>query len=105
MKVEFGKGIKTLKKDSTMKKSRFTEKQILQVLRELEGGMPAAELSRKHGVSNATIYNWRAKYGGMTESELKKLRQLQEENHRLKRMYADLSIDHEILKDVIAKKL
>lgn len=88
-----------------MKKSRFTEKQIFQVLRELEAGIPAAELSRKNGVSNATIYNWRSKYGGMTESELKRLRQLQEENHRLKRMYADLSIDHEILKDVIAKKL
>ncbi len=88
-----------------MKKSRFTEKQILQVLKELEGGTSVAELTRQHGVSNGTIYNWRAKYAGMTESELKRLRQLEEENHRLKRMYAELSMDHAILKDVITKKL
>lgn len=88
-----------------MKKSRFTEKQILQVLQELETGISAIEISRKYGISNATIYNWRAKYAGMAESDLRKLRKLEEENHRLKRMYADLCIDHEILKDVIAKKL
>lgn len=88
-----------------MKKSRFTEKQILQVLQELETGISAIEISRKYGVSNATIYNWRSKYAGMTESDLRKLRQLEEENHRLKRMYAELCIDHEILKDVVAKKL
>lgn len=88
-----------------MKKSRFTEKQILQVLQELETGISAIEISRKYGVSNATIYNWRTKYAGMTESDLRKLRQLEEENHRLKRMYAELCIDHEILKDVVAKKL
>ena len=88
-----------------MKKSRFTEKQILQVVRELEAGVSVADLCRKHGLSSATIYNWRTKYAGMTEAELKKLRKLEEENHRLKRMYAELSIDHEILKDVIAKKL
>lgn len=88
-----------------MKKSRFTEHQILQAVRELEAGIAAAEISRKLGVSNATIYNWRAKYGGMTESDLKRLRQLEEENRRLKRMYADLSMDHAILKDVLEKKL
>lgn len=88
-----------------MKKSRFTEKQILTALKEFEAGVPATELTRKYGISNATIYNWRAKYGGMVESDLKKLRQLEEENRRLKRMYADLSMDHEILKDVLAKKL
>lgn len=88
-----------------MKKTRFTEKQILQVLKEFEGGIPATELTRQHGISNATIYNWRAKYAEMTESELKRLRQLEEENHRLKKMYAELSMDHAILKDVIAKKL
>ena len=88
-----------------MKKTRFTENQILQVLKELESGISAIDLSRKHGISNATIYNWRSKYTGMTESELKRLRQLDEENKRLKRMYAELSIDHEILKDVVAKKL
>ena len=88
-----------------MKQSRFTEKQIMSVLKEQEAGIPVEELSRKHGISSATIYNWRTKFGGMTESELKRLRQLEEENHRLKRMYAELSIDHEILKDVVAKKL
>jgi len=88
-----------------MKKSRFTEKQVLEVLKELESGVAAADLCRKHGVSQATIYNWRTKFAGMTESELKKLRQLEQENSRLKRMYAELSIDHKILKDVIEKKL
>jgi len=88
-----------------MKQSRFTEKQIMSVLKEQEAGISVEELSRKHGISSATIYNWRTKFGGMTESELRRLRQLEEENHRLKRMYADLSIDHEILKDVVAKKL
>ena len=88
-----------------MKKTRFTEKQILQALQELEAGISVTETSRKYGVSNATIYNWRSKYAGMTESDLRKLRSLEEENYRLKRMYADLCIDHEILKDVIAKKL
>ena len=88
-----------------MKKSRFTEHQIFGVLKEFESGIPVTELTRKYGISNATIYNWRAKYGGMTESDLKQLRHLEEENRRLKRMYADLSIDHAILKDVIEKKL
>ncbi len=88
-----------------MKKSRFTEKQILQVLQDVEAGISVPEVGRKHGISNASIYNWRTKYAGMTESELKKLRRLEEENHRLKRMYAELSMDHEILKDVVAKKL
>lgn len=88
-----------------MKKSRFTEKQILAVLREFESGLSVAELTRKYGISNATIYNWRAKYSGMTESDLKRLKQLEEENQRLKRMYANLCIDNEILKDVVAKKL
>ena len=88
-----------------MKKSRFTEHQILQAVRELEAGIATAEISRKLGISNATIYNWRAKYGGMTASDLRRLRQLEEENRRLKRMYADLSMDHAILKDVLEKKL
>ena len=88
-----------------MKKSRFTEHQVLQAVRELEAGVSAIELGRKIGVSNATIYNWRAKYGGMTESELKRLKKLEYENHRLKRMYSELSMNHEILKDVVEKKL
>ena len=77
-----------------MKKSRFTEGQIIGVLKELESGVSVSELSRKHGVSDATIYSWRTKFAGMNESDLKRLRQLEEENHRLKHMYAELSIDH-----------
>ena len=87
-----------------MKKTRFTENQILGALKEVESGISVAEVSRKHGVSDVTIYSWRSKYGGMTDSELKRLRHLEDENHRLKRMYADLSLDHEILKDIVAKK-
>jgi len=88
-----------------MKKTRFTETQILSILNELEAGIPVVELSRKHGISDGTIYNWRNKFGGMSESDLKKLRQLEEENRRLKHMYAELSIDHRILKDIVEKKL
>jgi putative transposase len=88
-----------------MKKSRFTENQIVGILKELEAGMPVIELSRKHGVSDATIYNWRTKFGGMAESDLRRLKQLEEENRRLKHMYAELSIDHRILKDIVEKKL
>jgi putative transposase len=69
-----------------MKRSRFTEAQIMGILRELENGLSVVELSRKHGVSDATIYNWRTKFEGMTESELKRLKQLEEENRRLKHM-------------------
>lgn len=88
-----------------MKKTRFTENQIMGILKELEAGIPVTDLSRKHGISAATIYNWRTKFGGMAESELKRLRQLEEENRRLKHMYAELSLDHKILKDIVEKKL
>jgi putative transposase len=87
--------------ENSMKKTRFTEAQIVSILNELEAGMPVVELSRKHGVSDATIYNWRTKFGEMTESDLKRLHQLKEENRRLKHMYAELSIDHRILKDIV----
>ncbi len=88
-----------------MKKTRFTENQIISILKEVGSGIPVVELSRKHGISGATIYNWRAKFDGMQESDLKRLKQLEEENKRLKHMYADLSIDHKILKDIVEKKL
>lgn len=88
-----------------MKKTRFTESQIVSILNELEAGMPVSELGRKYGVSNGAIYNWRTKFGGMSASDLRRLKQLEEENRRLKHMYAELSVDHRILKDIVEKKL
>jgi len=87
-----------------MKKSRFTETQIVQILKEYESGRKAEDLCRERGISQGTFYRWKSKYGGMDTNELKRMRELEEENHRLKKMYADLSLDHSILKDVITKK-
>jgi len=87
-----------------MKKSRFTETQIVKILHEYENGVAVKDLCREHGISNATFYNWKKKYEGMDASQLKKLKELEAENKRLKRMYADLSLDHHILKDVLEKK-
>lgn len=86
-----------------MKKTRFTEQQIIAVLNKAEAGMPISELCRKHGISDASFYLWRKKFGGMNETDLKRLRQLEEENRRLKHIYAEFSIDHRILKDVVKK--
>lgn len=88
-----------------MKKSRFTETQIIKVLKEVEAGRQVKEVCREYGISDATYYNWKAKYGGMEASDVKKLKALEEENRRLKQMYADLGLDHKILKDVVEKKL
>ena len=87
-----------------MKKSRFTEEQIIKVLKQAEGGSPAKELCRQHGISNGTFYKWKSKYGGMDVSDAKKLRAFEIENSRLKRMIADLLLDNQILKDVNSKK-
>ncbi len=86
-----------------MKKSRFTEEQIIAVLKQLEAGRTVAELSREYAVSDATLYAWKAKFGGMTVTEARRLRQLEEENRRLKHLVADLSLDKEALKAVITK--
>ena len=86
-----------------MKKSRFTETQIIKVLKEVEAGRQVKEVCRENDMSEATYYNWKSKYGGMEASDVKKLKALEEENRRLKQMYAELSLDHKILKDVIEK--
>lgn len=87
-----------------MKKKRFNEIQIINVLKEYEAGVPAVDLARKYGVGESTIFSWNAKYAGMEVAELKRLKQLEDENNRLKKMYATLSMDHELLKEVLEKK-
>ena len=87
-----------------MKTSRYTEGQILAILRQAEGGMPVAELCRAHGISSATFYKWRAKYGGMDASLISQMKAMEEENRRLKRMYADLSMQADLLKEALGKK-
>ena len=86
-----------------MKKSRFKETKILAILKEAEAGMTVAEISRKYGISNGTFYNWKSKYAGMSGSEIRRMRQLEEENNKLKRMYADLSLENNVLKELIEK--
>ena len=87
-----------------MKRTRFTETQIVKALKELDGGRSADDLSREMDISKATLYRWKSKYGGMESTDVKRLKDLEEENARLKKMYAELSLDHTILKDVISKK-
>jgi putative transposase len=86
-----------------MKKIKYTEEQIVGILKEVEAGITVSEICRKYGISDATYYNWKAKYGGMTASDIKKLRHLEDENRRLKHLVADLTLDNHALKAVISK--
>jgi len=87
-----------------MKKSRFTDSQILAVLKQAESGIPVPELCRQHGMSSAAFYKWRSKYGGMDASMMAKLKELEKENSRLKRMYADVQLKYEAVRDALGKK-
>lgn len=87
-----------------MKKSKFTEEQITFALKQAEGGTAVEEITRRMGVTTATFYRWKQKYGGLLPSEVRKMKQLEEENSRLKRLVADLTLDRQMLQDVVAKK-
>ena len=88
-----------------MRKSKFSESQIVALLREADSGVPIADLLRKHGVSKSTYFKWRSKYGGASMSDVKRLRELEAENAKLKRMYADLALENAAIKDVLNRKL
>ena len=88
-----------------MRKSKFTETQIVNMIKEAESDMPVSEICRKHGIGQSTFYKWRSKYGGMEASDVKRLKELEEENRKLKDMFATLSLKHSMLEDIIAKKL
>jgi putative transposase len=87
-----------------MKKTRFTETQIVSILKQQESGIATKEICREHGISEATFYNWKSKYGGMEASDVKRLKELEEENARLKKMYADVAMDNQLWKELFTKK-
>ncbi|MDA8948235.1 transposase [Flavobacteriaceae bacterium] len=88
-----------------MKRSKFKETQIIALLKQYEHGMKVPDLCREYGISQPTFYSWKSKYGGMNASQLKRLKEIEIENTKLKRMYADLALDNRVLKDVLEKKL
>jgi putative transposase len=90
--------------DFTMKKSKFSESQIIGILKQAEGGMPVPQICREHGISSATFYKWRSKYGGMDVSMMKRVKELEEENRRLKKMYAEERLKAEIIQEALEKK-
>ena len=87
-----------------MKTARFSESQIVAILKQQDNGQTVAQISREHGISDATFYAWKAKYGGMQVTDIKRVKELEEENRRLKKMYADLSLQHDITKEALTKK-
>ena len=87
-----------------MRKSRFTESQIMGILRQVEGGLALAEVLREHAISSATFYKWRSKYGGMDTSMISQMKGIEDENRRLKKMFAELSMQNELLKEALGKK-
>ena len=88
-----------------MRKSKYTETQIVGILKEVEAGRQVKDICREYGISDATYYNWKSKYGGMEASDVKRMKDLEDENRRLKQMFAELSLEHKILKDIVEKKL
>ena len=88
-----------------MKKSRYTESQIIGVLKEVDAGRKVEEVCRQHGISSATYYNWKSKYGGMEASDVKRLKELEEENAKLKKMFADVSLENNAITELFAKKV
>ena len=88
-----------------MKKSRFSEQQIISILKQADAGAKVQDICRQHGISDATYYKWKSKYGGMEASDIKRLREVEAENSKLKRMFADLALENRALKDLIEKKL
>ena len=91
-------------KEAGMKRSKFTENQVLGILKAVESGRTVAEVCRENTISSSTYFNWKAKFGGMTASDIKRLRELEEENRQLKRMFADMSLENRALKDLIEEK-
>jgi len=87
-----------------MKRTRFSEQQIITILKEAESGVKVLDLCRQHGMGQSTFFKWKSRYGGLEASEFKRLKQVEEENRQLKKMYADLSLEHHALKDVMSKK-
>ena len=88
-----------------MRKSKFSPQQIAKILKEFDNGKSIEEISREHGVSTSAFYKWRSSYAGMSGKELKRIKELEEENHKLKQMYANLALDHQMAKEIIEKKL
>jgi putative transposase len=88
-----------------MRKSKFSESQIVGILKEADAGVPVVDLLRRHGVSRATFFKWRSKYAGASVADVRRLRELEAENAKLKRMYADLALENAAIKDVLARKL